>query len=338
MLYPLTRSLLFCLPPEFSHDLTLRLLRHWGEIRGAGQPYEGRRVQAFGREFANPLGLAAGLDKDARAIAGFARMGFGFVEVGTVTPRPQPGNPKPRMFRLPAHGALINRMGFNNLGVDQMRASIERARARGWCDQIVLGVNLGKNKDTPLEEAVNDYLIGMRRLHDVADYFTLNLSSPNTPGLRTLQSGAALADLLGRVKEEQQLLAANGAAAVPLLVKVAPDLATEDVEIIAEQVALTQIDGVIATNTTISREAVQGARHAEEAGGLSGPPVQPMSLQTVTALRRLLPTGVPIIGVGGIDSPAAAQAMMSAGADLLQIYTSFIYKGPKLVQEIVRAI
>ncbi len=338
MLYPLTRRLLFCLPPEFSHYLTLRLLRHWGELLGSGKPLEGRRVQVFGREFANPLGLAAGLDKNASAIAGFARMGFGFVEVGTVTPRPQPGNPKPRMFRLPAHGALINRMGFNNLGVDQMRASIERARASGWCENIVLGVNLGKNKDTPLEEAVNDYLIGMRRLHDVADYFTLNLSSPNTPGLRTLQSGAALAGLLGRVKEEQQLLASGGAAAVPLLVKVAPDLAAEDIAIIAEQVALAQIDGVIATNTTISRDAVRGARHADEAGGLSGPPVQLLSLKTVTALRDRLPAGVPIVGVGGIDSPAAAQAMLAAGADLLQIYTSFIYQGPNLVRKIVRAI
>ena len=305
---------------------------------GPGVPHPGRRVQAFGLDFANPVGLAAGLDKNARAIAGFARMGFGFVEVGTVTPRPQPGNPKPRMFRLPAHGALINRMGFNNLGAEQMRYEIERARARGWCDRIVLGVNLGKNKDTPLEEADNDYLIGMRRLHDLADYFTLNLSSPNTPGLRTLQSGAALAGLLGRVKEEQQLLARGGGRAVPLLVKVAPDLAQEDVEIIAEQVALAQIDGVIATNTTIARDAVAGTRHADEAGGLSGPPVQAMSLATVRAFRKLLPSGVPIVGVGGLDCPVAAQAMLNAGANLLQIYTSFIYRGPKLVRDIVEAV
>ena len=287
---------------------------------------------------ANPLGLAAGLDKNASVIAGLARMGFGFLEVGTVTPRPQPGNPKPRMFRLPGHRALINRMGFNNHGVEHMRSAIEQARTRGWCDHIVLGVNLGKNKDTPLEEAVTDYLIGMRRLHDLADYFTLNLSSPNTPGLRTLQSGAALAGLLGRVKEEQQTLAAGGGRVVPLLVKVAPDLAAEDIEIIAEQLQAAQIDGLIATNTTISREAVAGARHADEQGGLSGAPLRSVSPATVRAFRNLLPDSVPIIGVGGIDSPETAAAMLASGANLLQIYTGFIYQGPKMVRKIVASI
>jgi dihydroorotate dehydrogenase len=263
-------------------------------------------------------------------------LGFGFVEVGTVTPQPQPGNDKPRLFRLPAQRALINRMGFNNEGVDAMHARLEAARRRGWCDGVVVGVNLGKNKDTPLEHAVSDYVFGMRRLYLQADYFTLNLSSPNTPGLRRLQGGAALGNLLTEIKSQQALLAQEHQRVVPVLIKVAPDLSTSELKEVAGLCVHHQIDGVIATNTTLSREGVAGARHGDESGGLSGAPVHGRAVATVARLRTLLPRHVPVIGVGGIDSAIAGERMLEAGADLLQIYTGFIYEGPTLVHKLRR--
>ncbi len=331
-MYAAARSLLFALDPERSHDLALAALAAFGRLPGALAPIAGRPRRLMGLEFANPVGLAAGLDKDARAVEGLARVGFAFIEVGTVTPRPQPGNPRPRLFRLSESRALINRMGFNNLGVAAMTERLAALRRRGRLRATLLGVNVGKNKDTPLEQAGADYQRCMEAVYPYADYLTLNLSSPNTPGLRTLQSAASLAPLLEAVKETQSRLATTHGRRVPVLLKIAPDLAHADLDLVAAAVVRFEVDGVIATNTTISRLGVSGPL-AAEAGGLSGAPLQPLALDTVAHLRSVLDRKVPIIGVGGIMDAAGGRAMLEH-SELLQVYTGFIYRGPALVREL----
>ncbi len=335
-LYPLVRPLLFALPAEASHDVTLDLLRAfhaWRLIR----PFCGRAVDdpvdLLGLRFRNRVGLAAGLDKNGRVMGAFGDMGFGFLEVGTVTPRPQPGNPKPRMFRLPAAHALINRMGFNNGGSDRLVMQLMERPFKG-----VVGVNIGKNADTPMSRAVDDYLDGMARFWPLADYITINISSPNTRDLRQLQSGDALDDLLGEMARHRFSLYRTHRRVVPVLLKIAPDLDDAQITHIVERLRRHQVDGVIATNTTISREGVAGLEHAQETGGLSGQPVRDASTRVIRALRQALPSGYPIIGVGGIMSAQDALAKLDAGADLVQLYTGLIYRGPSLVRECARAL
>jgi dihydroorotate dehydrogenase len=335
-MYPALRSLLFALDPEASHDLSLAAFAAYGRVPGSISPLPGRQRSLMGLTFANPVGLAAGLDKDGRAVEGLARLGFGFVEVGTVTPLPQPGNPRPRLFRAPEAEALINRMGFNNGGVAAMAKRLAGLRRRDRLGATLLGVNVGKNKDTALADAASDYVRCMDSVYEFADYLTLNLSSPNTPGLRTLQSEEALAPLLDRVIDARERLAARHGRRVPILVKIAPDLAVDDLAVIAGAVARFGIDGVIATNTTIRRPPGLPAALAAEAGGLSGVPLHPLALQTVLELRRVLPEAVPIIGVGGIIDAAGGRAMLEHGADLLQVYSGFIYRGPTLVRELAQ--
>jgi dihydroorotate dehydrogenase len=331
--YRLIRSLLFTLEPEQSHEAAIAALACYGALRGTPTPLPGRTRRLFGIEFPNAVGLAAGLDKDARAVAGLARLGFGHVEVGTVTPLPQPGNPRPRLFRLPRQRALINRMGFNSGGVAALAQRLATLRASGKLRRTVLGVNLGKNRDTPLERAAADYVTGMTAVYTFADYLTLNLSSPNTPGLRTLQSGDALRPLLGDIREARARLAERHRRHVPVLLKIAPDLVEADLEIIAAAVQGSGIDGLIATNTTITRPGLDDEPVAREQGGLSGAPLRPLAIATVTRLRALVGPAVPIIGVGGVLSGADGAALLAAGADLLQIYTGFIYRGPALIRE-----
>ncbi|NCF33985.1 MAG: quinone-dependent dihydroorotate dehydrogenase [Proteobacteria bacterium] len=336
-MYAITQKLLHKLPPETAHDVAILGLRLLGELPGSIRPHKSVKRTLFGCEFVNRVGLAAGLDKDAKAVAGLARLGFGFIEVGTVTPLPQPGNPQPRLFRLPEHQALINRMGFNNQGVSAMVRRLDKLRARDQLAGTIIGVNLGKNKDTPLAYAAQDYSKGMKQLHTLADYFTLNLSSPNTPGLRQLQHGDELSELLDQVKETQQRLALAGTS-TPLLLKVAPDLDDEDIQRIAEQVAKHELEGLIATNTTLDRSRVQDHPLHEQAGGLSGAPLTAVSRAVVRKFRQCLPADLPIIGVGGIGSAEEAQSVLDAGADLLQIYSSFIYQGPNLVRKLTRSM
>lgn len=334
-MYAILRRLLFCLPTETSHQLALpatdllACLRLSGLVRRpAPLP-----VSVMGLDFPNPVGLAAGLDKDARHIRGLAALGFGFIEVGTVTPRPQPGNPSPRLFRLPEANAIINRMGFNNLGVDQLVEQVKKARFDG-----VLGINIGKNKDTPAEKAVDDYLLCMRKVYPYASYITVNLSSPNTPGLRDLQFGEPLRALLSQLKQAQADLHQQHGRYVPLAVKIAPDMADADIADVARVFVEQGIDGVIATNTTIERDAVRHLKHGTEAGGLSGEPVRDKSTAVIRELSRHLEGKIPIIGVGGIMRGADAAEKMAAGASLVQIYTGFIYAGPGLIADAVEAI
>ena len=335
-MYELMRPWLFALDAERSHVLGLNALAALGALPGPLQPAAGHARTAMGIPFPNVVGVAAGLDKDAIAVEGLARLGFGHIEVGTVTPRPQPGNPKPRLFRLPEASALINRMGFNNDGAGAVAARLKRLRGQGNRLTVPLGVNIGKNKDTPIERAVDDYLACMDTLHDSADYFTVNLSSPNTPGLRDLQYGEPLTALLGALKARQAQLQARSGRHVPLCVKLAPDLAEADVAAVAEALLEFEIEGVIAGNTTVTRPQTAKLRHADEAGGLSGAPLAPLARQLVVRLREQLAGRVAIIGVGGILSAADAQAMLDAGADLVQIYTGLIYQGPSLVRSIAR--
>ena len=291
----------------------------------------------MGIRFPNPVGLAAGLDKDGACIDGLAALGFGFIEIGTVTPRAQPGNPKPRMFRLPHANALINRMGFNNGGVDAFVRNVQASRFYQE-KQGILGLNIGKNADTPIERATEDYLICLEKVYPFADYVTVNISSPNTKNLRTLQQTSALDELLGALKQSQRTLADRHGRYVPLALKIAPDLDAEQIKSIADSLLQHQIDAVIATNTTITRDAVQGLAHAEEAGGLSGAPVLPLSNRVISALHAELGDAIPIIGVGGILSGADARAKFAAGAKLVQLYTGLIYRGPALVRECVQAL
>ncbi len=339
LLYALARPLLFSLDPETAHNLTLPLLRSAASL---GLPQlMSRPVQdvrpLMGLNFPNAVGLAAGLDKDGAYIDGLSALGFGFIEVGTVTPRPQPGNPRPRMFRLPAANALINRMGFNNGGVDAFVRNVQSSRfyqeKRG-----VLGLNIGKNADTPMERATDDYLHCLHSVYPYASYVTVNISSPNTKTLRQLQQASELDNLLAKLKETQSRLADRHACYVPVVLKIAPDLDNEQVSTIADALLRHRMDGVVATNTTIARDAVQGLPHAEEAGGLSGAPVRERSDRIIRSLRTLLGKDFPIIGVGGILSAGDAQAKLSAGANLVQLYTGLIYRGPALVRECAQAL
>jgi len=337
--YALSRAVLFNMDPEAAHELTMGALARfqntplactWGAKR-IDDP-----VEIAGLKFPNRIGMAAGLDKNGRCIDGLGAMGFGFVEVGTVTPKPQPGNPKPRMFRLPQANALINRLGFNNDGLDAFVANVRRARFRQQGG--ILGLNIGKNASTPIENAVDDYLIGLEGVYPWADYVTVNISSPNTQNLRSLQSDEALDKLLGALQQRRQALMARDKRHVPMFVKIAPALEQTQGAGIAAPSQYNGIDGVIATNTTISREAVKGMPHAEEAGGLSGAPVFEASNQVIRQLRAALGPRFPIIGVGGVMSGADARAKRDAGADLVQVYTGLIYKGSELVTDCALAL
>ena len=343
-LYGLARPFLFGLDPEHAHEMTLNALARTQNTPLA-MAYASKRVEdpvtLAGLHFPNRIGLAAGLDKNARCIDAFAAMGFGFVEVGTVTPKPQPGNAKPRMFRLPERDALINRLGFNNDGLDAFVANVRRARFRSTSvptTPMLLGLNIGKNAATPIERATDDYLIALDGVYPHADYVTINISSPNTANLRSLQSDAALDGLLGALVERREALAEQHMKRVPLFLKIAPDLDEPQVQSIAATLTRYGMDGVIATNTTLSREAVAGLPHAEEAGGLSGAPVRKASDRVIAQLRRALGAGFPIVGVGGVLSGADASAKLAAGADIVQIYTGLVYRGPALVSEAARAL
>ena len=296
------------------------------------QHLQDRPVKCLGMTFKNPIGLAAGLDKNGECIDAFAAMGFGFIEVGTVTPRPQAGNEKPRLFRLAEHRAIINRMGFNNKGVDYLVEQVKNSNYKG-----ILGINIGKNKTTPDESALDDYLICLDKVYAIASYITVNISSPNTPGLRNLQYGEALDSLLAGLKERQLSLEIEHNKYVPLLIKIAPDLSEDEIKSIAASLIHSKMDGVIATNTTLDREAVEGHVHAKEAGGLSGEVLTQKSLQVTKILAKALDGTMPIIGVGGISSPDDVKQRMEAGATLVQVYSSFIYQGPALIKELVDA-
>jgi dihydroorotate dehydrogenase len=287
----------------------------------------------MGIEFPNPVGLAAGLDKNADHLAGLAALGFGFIEVGTVTPRPQPGNPKPRLFRIPEKQAIINRMGFNNLGVDHLLGKVKAANYSG-----VLGINIGKNFDTPVENAADDYRICLRKVYAHASYITVNMSSPNTPGLRDLQFGEPLKRLLASLKAEQQKLQAEYRQYVPMVVKIAPDMADDDIREVAAALIEFELDGVIATNTTISRDGVKGLMHAEQAGGLSGAPLREKSTEVIHKFAQALGGKLPIIGVGGILSGQDGADKILAGASLVQLYSGFIYRGPELIRDVNQSI
>jgi dihydroorotate dehydrogenase len=337
-LYSLAKPWLFALDPEKAHDLVfsnITTAANLGMLRIAAGPVVSDPFELLGLTFANRVGLAAGLDKNGAHINAMAQMGFGFVEVGTVTPLGQPGNPKPRMFRLPKAEALINRLGFNNEGLDSFLANVAKAKAAGF--NGVLGLNIGKNAATPIENAIDDYLICLKGVYPHASYVTVNISSPNTKNLRQLQGASELDSMLAKLRKEQLALAKKHKRYVPLLLKIAPDLDSEQIGDIARLLKEHGIDGVIA-NTTLSREAVKGMPHAEEAGGLSGQPVFEASNKVIAELRKLLPKPYPIIGVGGIGSGKQAQAKIAAGADLVQIYTGLIYKGPGLVGECARAL
>ncbi|MBL7249425.1 quinone-dependent dihydroorotate dehydrogenase [Alloalcanivorax marinus] len=331
MLYRLARPLLFSLSAEQAHDLTLDLLR-----RGAGKLLPGtvpdRPASVMGLDLPNPVGLAAGLDKNGDCIDGLATLGFGFLEVGTVTPRAQPGNPKPRLFRLPEARAIINRMGFNNHGVDALVANVRASRYQG-----VLGINIGKNKDTPVENAVDDYLICQEKVHALASYLVVNVSSPNTPGLRSLQHGDALDALLGTLREAQTRLDQQNGKRVPLVIKIAPDNNEQELGAMAEAFVRHGIDGVCVGNTTLERPGVERLQHGGEQGGLSGAPLKPIADRALATMRRALDGRLPIIGVGGIQSGADAVEKRRLGADLVQVYSGLIYQGPGLVRDIVKA-
>ena len=329
MLYPLIRSALFSLDPEDAHGLTLSGLdaAHAVGLLKLLPRAQGKPVHVMGIDFPNAVGLAAGLDKDGAHIKALANLGFGFVEIGTVTPRPQSGNPKPRLFRLPDAEAIINRMGFNNCGVDNLVRNVEMSGFTG-----VLGINIGKNKDTPNEQAVDDYLICLDKVYARASYVTVNISSPNTQNLRELQKDDALDALLSAIKLRQSELAQKHGKYVPIALKIAPDLDDAQIAAIAALLMMHRIDAVIATNTTIARDAVAGLPNATEAGGLSGAPVRAASTRVVTALAHHLKNEVPIIGVGGILSAKDAQEKITAGASLVQLYSGLIYRGPELVK------
>ena len=335
-MYNLARQLLFKLSPETSHDLSLDLIGAGGRLGLNGLLTKApalNPVTVMGLEFANPVGLAAGLDKNGAAIDGFAQLGFGFVEIGTITPRPQPGNPKPRIFRLPEAEAIINRMGFNNMGVDHLLERVKAAKYRG-----ILGINIGKNFDTPVERAVDDYLICLNKVYDHASYITVNVSSPNTPGLRSLQFGESLRQLLDALAQRREVLAAQSGRRVPLAIKIAPDMSDDETTLVATALLESGMDAVIATNTTLSRVGVQGLEHGDEAGGLSGAPVREQSTHIVKVLAGELAGRLPIIAVGGITEGRHAAEKMAAGASLVQLYSGFIYKGPALIREAVDAI
>lgn len=335
-MYGLLRSLLFQLPAERAHDATLAgmdLVQKLGLLAPFSPEVPSMPVEVMGLRFPNPVGLAAGLDKNADHLEALGALGFGFIEVGTVTPLAQPGNPKPRMFRLPEHQAIINRMGFNNKGLPHLLSQVEGSRYSG-----ILGINVGKNAITPVAEAESDYRRGIAAVYGHASYLTVNVSSPNTPGLRDLQFGESLERLLTAVKEEQAIQADQHGRYVPVAVKIAPDMDDAAIRFVAEVLKNTGMDAVVATNTTVGREAVQGHALANEAGGLSGAPVRAPSLRVIQALSAELGERLPIIGVGGIMDGVGAAEKIRAGAKLVQLYTGLIYKGPALISESVKAI
>ena len=335
-MYGLARPFLFGLDAERAHSLTLDALE--AAYRTGLNPLVSRKpaplpTKAFGLTFPNPVGLAAGLDKNGAHIDALLSLGFGFIEIGTVTPKPQAGNPKPRMFRLPGHRAVINRLGFNNDGIEALVRNVERAQCRG-----LLGINIGKNKDTPNEAAEGDYMYCLSRVYPLADYVTVNISSPNTAGLRELQEEQSLRRLVGTLREEQERLCAKHGKYVPMLVKVAPDLSESDVDAAARVLADLEVDGVIATNTTVQRMLVAGAEHGNEAGGLSGKPLMGPATTVLRMMRTRLPESIPLIGVGGVMSGSDAATKQAAGATLVQLYTGLVYRGPKLIHESVEAM
>ena len=333
-IYPLLRPLLFSLDAETAHYLTLKLLKlaHQTGLSSLSKATSvDKPLTVMGLNFKNPLGLAAGLDKNGDYIDALAGLGFGFIEIGTVTPRAQPGNPKPRLFRLPEHQAIINRMGFNNLGVDHLLAQVQQRKYRG-----ILGINIGKNADVAIENATEDYLTGLGKTYAAADYVAINISSPNTKNLRQLQQGDEIRQLLAALKAEQLKLQREHGKYTPIAVKIAPDLSAEEIAHIAGLLVEFGIDGVIATNTTLARDQVQGHVYANESGGLSGLPVKAGSTRVVQALAAELNGKLPIIAVGGIFSAEDAQEKIRAGASLVQIYSGLIYKGPQLIEEILR--
>ncbi len=336
-MYALARPFLFAFDAERAHGLGLSAIE--AAYRTGTTPLMAPKLaplptQAFGLEFPNPVGLGAGMDKNGEHIDALLALGFGFIEIGTVTPRPQAGNPKPRMFRLPEQQAVINRMGFNNLGVDVLVKNVERARRRNG----LLGINIGKNKETPNEDASADYRYCLERVYALADYITVNISSPNTAGLRELQEEQALRQLVGDLRDTQERLAARHGRRVPMLVKVAPDLSERDIDAAARVLADLSVDGVIATNTTISRTAIPSHPLAAEAGGLSGAPLLELSTQVLRQLRARLPERIPLIGVGGITAGADAATKTAAGATLVQCYSGLVFRGPPLIGECVEAI
>ena len=336
-MYNLARPFLFGLNAEAAHGLALQAIEL--AYRTGTNPLLAGKIEplptrAFGLTFPNPVGLAAGLDKNGAHIDALLALGFGSVEIGTVTPRAQPGNPKPRMFRLPQHKAVINRLGFNNDGVEALVRNVERARRKTG----LLGINIGRNKDTSNERAASDYLYCLERVYPLADYITVNISSPNTAGLRELQEEQALRQLIGTLRESQEELGSQHGKRVPMLVKIAPDLSDEDIDAVARVLRDLSVDGVIATNTTVSRMSVQGHKLARETGGLSGAPLMNQSTMVLRKLRTRLPDSIPVVGVGGILSGDDAVAKMSAGATLVQCYTGLVFRGPELVGECVDAI
>jgi dihydroorotate dehydrogenase len=335
-IYSFASTLLFQFDAETSHDFALKTLKNAERI-GALNLYPASPIcrprQVMGITFSNPVGLAAGLDKNAAVIDGLAALGFGFIEVGTITPRPQPGNPKPRLFRVREAQGIVNRFGFNNLGVDNLIDNVKAAKYKG-----VLGINIGKNFDTPMENAAEDYLICMRKVYAYATYIAVNISSPNTKNLRALQEKEALSSLLATLKSEQTKLANQHGKYVPITLKIAPDLERDQINEIADLLMEHKIDGVIATNTTLARDMVKGMEHADETGGLSGVPVRRKSTLVIQQLSQRLQGAVPIIGVGGILSGADAVEKIAAGADLVQVYSGLIYKGPALVHDVCKSL
>ena len=335
-MYKLVRPLLFSLDPERAHDIALASLDLAARLGLQKPPQSSQQIAprtVMGLSFPNPVGLAAGLDKNAAHIPAMAALGFGFLEVGTITPRPQPGNPKPRLFRLPEAEALINRMGFNNQGVDVLLSNIRSCKHHG-----ILGINIGKNLDTPIDRAAEDYLNAFRRVQGLASYVTVNISSPNTQNLRKLQGAAELKALLGALARLREECGRSQGRHIPIAVKIAPDLSEAELDDIADILLSEKMDAVIATNTTLSRDGVSGLRHSQETGGLSGRPVRERSLAVIKALQKRLEGKLPIIGVGGISDADSAKAALDAGASLIQIYTGLIYRGPTLIDEICRAL
>mgnify|MGYP001369528195 CR=1 FL=1 len=335
MFYKLIRSCLFTLPPEVAHDVSLKPLKYLAKIPGLQGlfPIPQQPVSILGLTFPNPVGLAAGLDKNGDYIDALGMMGFGFIEVGTVTPVAQPGNDKPRMFRVKPAEGIINRMGFNNYGVQYLVQQVKKAKYKG-----IIGINIGKNKVTPAEKALDDYLICLNEVYPHADYIAINISSPNTPGLRDLQHGEALDTLLAGIKERQLTLKEQYNKYVPVLVKIAPDLTDTEIDELAQAFIKHNIDGVIATNTTNRRDIIDGLPHYKEQGGLSGKPVFDDSTEVLRKFAKKLDGKMPIIGVGGVDSVETAQAKLDAGASLVQVYTGFIYQGPGLVKKILKGL
>ncbi|MDR1661608.1 MAG: quinone-dependent dihydroorotate dehydrogenase [Azoarcus sp.] len=332
MLYDLARPLLFSFDAETAHETAIAALHTAGCLLPPGRPEPAPMAEAMGLIFPNRIGLAAGLDKNGEAIDGLARMGFGFLEIGTVTPRPQPGNPRPRLFRLPEARAVINRMGFNNHGVDALIANVKAAKYRG-----ILGINIGKNFDTPIERAADDYLAALEKVYALASYVTINVSSPNTKNLRKLQQAVELDGLLGLLKAAQQRLADRHGRYVPLALKIAPDVDVKGVDVVADALRRNRLDGVIATNTTLARNKVAGLRHAEQEGGLSGAPLLETSSAVLRQFAQALAGELPIIASGGVLDGETARAKLDAGATLVQVLTGLIYRGPGLVRECVRA-